>query len=459
VNVAIVGCGYVGLVTGVCLAAEGHNVHAVDTDRARTDLIARGQAPFYEPGLEELLRTAIGAGHFAVGTDLSAAIRKADVIMLAVGTPSIDGIADLTALESALQSVGSELAASKQIQTVVIKSTVVPTTCDTFALPILERASGKLAGAGFGLAMNPEFLREGHAVEDFRNPDRIVIGALDEPSAVAVENLYETYECPKLRTTLRNAEMIKYASNALLALLISFSNEIAGMCESIAGVDAGIVMDGLHLDRRLSPMVDGRRIEPQILTYLRPGVGFGGSCLPKDVAALLSFARSHGAPAHMLEAVLDVNARRPQRIVEMIRSELGSLHDKRIVLLGLAFKPGTDDLRDSPALRIAGLLLQEGAQVSAVDPFADRFPSTSINQHIRTSTHPEGLLVDADAAVVVTAWPDFRQWDWAALLQSMRAPVLFDGRNALRDVQLPESARYIPIGRASAPLQEGSRIG
>jgi len=446
-KVAIIGSGYVGLVSGVCLAAAGHDVVCVDRDEQRVGDINRSVAPFFEPGLDELLDRTIHAGTFRATADLSSAIEPAAVVMVAVGTPSGEGRIDLAALKGALTEIGEALAKNDDVKTVVIKSTVIPGTTDTFAADILERSSGKSGGSGFGLAMNPEFLREGSAIDDFSNPDRIVLGTCDERSLSVLEELYVSYPCPKIRTTPRNAELIKYTSNALLATLISFSNEISAICESVEDTDVDSVMDALHLDRRLSPTVDGVLIRPEILTYLRAGAGFGGSCLPKDAEALTHFASEAGAPMEVLSAALSVNTRRAGRLVAMLRRELGDFAKRRIVLLGIAFKPGTNDVRESAALRVADILLSEDAEVWAMDPVATRYSGESIDDRIWLSSDPAETFRGAHAAVLLTAWPEFKQWDWGALMGSMSVPYILDCRNALREQIWPPGTIYRAIGR------------
>jgi UDPglucose 6-dehydrogenase/GDP-mannose 6-dehydrogenase len=397
-----------------------------------------------------MLGDVIRSGKFSITTDTASAVQMAEIVIVTVGTPSTDGAIDLSSLGMALDEVGLAIGLDDRYRVIVIKSTVVPMTTDTFALGRLERASGKSAGKDFGLAMNPEFLREGSAIADFHNPDRIVIGEFDSRSGDVVSQAYESYDCPKVRTSLRNAELIKYSSNALLATLISFSNEIAAICESVDGLDVEEVMDGLHLDRRLTPIVDDKRISPGILAYLKAGSGFGGSCLPKDVSALQTFARTNGVSMPLLEAALAVNASRAHRIVGIIESELGSISGRCIGILGLAFKAGTDDLRDSASLRIADLLLRAGADVRAYDPVAMSYSHNSIDPRIIVADSGETIFAEADAVVLMTAWPEFSQWDFTMLTQSMRTRIIVDGRNALRAMKWPESVRYRPIGTARA---------
>jgi UDPglucose 6-dehydrogenase/GDP-mannose 6-dehydrogenase len=356
-----------------------------------------------------------------------------------VGTPSRDGEIDLSYLAAAAEQVGKGLLETRGYHVVVVKSTVVPGTTDTLVREILERVSGGKAG-WFGLCMNPEFLREGSAVADFMEPDRIVIGQWDEASGNRLAEVYSAFDCPKIRTTLRNAEMTKYASNALLATMVSFSNEFAALCEATPGTDVEEVLSGLHLDRRLSPVHHAERISPGILTYLRAGCGYGGSCLPKDVAALREFARKRGVAPRLLDAVAAVNANRPRQLVQMAEDTLQSLEGARIAVLGLAFKAGTDDLRDSPALAVIRLLEERGAQVCAYDPLITRLDGTKVCASAKEA------ITNADAVIVVTAWPEFAAFDWTALTAMMRRPILIDGRNALRTAEIPDSATRVAIG-------------
>jgi len=452
-RVTVVGTGYVGLVTGACLARVGHDVTCVDSAPGRVAAVNQGRPPFFEPGLEEILAAAIREGRLRACGSVAGAVASSDVVMLAVGTPSNHGEIDLSYLSAAAGEVGEELRDSSGYHTVVIKSTVVPGTTDTVVRRILERASGLRAG-DFGLAMNPEFLREGSAVADFLEPDRIVIGEWDQASGHALADLYRSFDCPKVFTTLRNAEMTKYASNALLATLVSFANEFAAFCEATPDTDVEEVLTGLFLDRRLSPVLHGERVVPGILAYLRAGCGFGGSCLPKDVAALRDFARKRGVTPRLLDAVEAVNAARPSQLVAIAEQTLGTLRGAAIAVLGLAFKPGTDDLRDSPALSVIAQLRERGAAVRGYDPLISAAPSAIAGIDVCRSAGE--ALTGADAAIVVTAWPEFAELDWSELCRKMRRPVLIDGRNALRAADIPDEMTLVSIGKHFAP--EGAAI-
>lgn len=459
-RVTIVGTGYVGLVTGACLAHVGHDVTCVDVVPERVSMIDRGEAPFFEPGLAELLAQGRESGRLRATTLLAEAVDGSELTMLAVGTPSApDGRIDLDAVTTAAAAVGRCLGGRAGRHTVVVKSTVVPGTTQSLVRTTLEKASGLPAGR-FGLAMNPEFLREGSAVSDFMNADRIVIGELDTLSGETVAELYAGFSCPVVRVSLTNAELIKYASNALLASLVSFANEFANICESIEGADIDVVMDGLSLDGRLSPLVDGHRIRPGILSYLRAGSGFGGSCFPKDVNAIRAEAKAIGVETPLLNAVMGVNRTRPGRVAELVSRELGGLSGKTIAVLGVAFKPGTDDIRESPALALASEIRARGAAVRIHDPL----PSTACAAKAALAmigavvcVTAEELLAGVDAAVLATAWPDYSAWDWAHLPGLMKSAVIVDGRNALRDTRWPEGVTYRPIGNGPSHAVVGVR--
>lgn len=443
-RITVIGTGYVGLVTGTALAYCGHDVTCVDTVPERVSAVNQGRVPFHEPGLAEMLSACVQANRLRACTAAAPAVATSDITFLAVGTPSRDGAIDLSYLRAAAQQVGEGLRESRGYHVVAVKSTVVPGTTDTLVREVLERTSGRKAGS-FGLCMNPEFLREGSAVADFMEPDRIVIGQWDERSGSRLAELYRSFDCPHVFTTLRNAEMTKYASNALLATLISFSNELAAICEATPGTDVAQILDALHLDRRLSTTGDAQREALGILSYLRAGCGFGGSCLPKDVSALRAYARQQSVQPRLLDAVAAVNEARPRQLLALVDQALGSLRGAAVAVLGLAFKPGTDDLRDSPALATIRLLQQAGAAVRAYDPM---FPSFPEGHGFQLCASGKEALTGADAALIVTAWPEFAAWDWAELCSGMRRPILIDGRNALAAERIPQGVTYVPIGKA-----------
>lgn len=441
-RIAVIGSGYVGLVSGTCLAHLGHQVACVDLDPERVRAIKNSTPPFYEPGLSDLLKKVLADGRLTVSTDVLRPVATSDLTILAVGTPCRDGDIDLSFLRQAAAEVGQGMRENPAYHVVAVKSTVVPGTTDGVVRSTIQEASGRTT-AQFGLCMNPEFLREGSAVSDFLEPDRIVIGQSDERAGQPLGEAYKPFTCPKIFTTLQNAEMIKYASNSLLATLISFSNEIASLCEATPFTNVEEVLDGVHLDRRLSPVLDGRRISPGILSYLRAGCGFGGSCLPKDVAALRMFGRKRGVRPHLLDAVLTVNSDRPAKLVSLAESAVGNLRGLAVAVLGIAFKPGTDDLRDSPALALIEILESKGARVRAYDPFVGSLP----RHNVAVCASVEEALCGCDVAIVASALPELATLDWESLSRVMRSPSVIDGRNALRGVEFHGRVKYLPIGQ------------
>jgi UDPglucose 6-dehydrogenase/GDP-mannose 6-dehydrogenase len=406
-KISIIGTGYVGLVTGACLAENGHLVTCVDIDPARVSALNRAEPPIYEAGLPELLRKNVGRNLFAT-TDLAAAVRDTEVTLIAVGTPFNGKEIDLTAVLGAARQIGVALREKAAYHLVVVKSTVVPGTTDRHVLPALESASGKKAGADFGVGMNPEFLSEGEAVNDFLFPDRIVLGGIDTRSIEVLEAVYQPFAgtIPRLRTNTRTAEMIKYSSNALLATLISFTNELANMGAALGGIDTVDVMRGVHLSQYFSAR-DSAGLPP-ITSFLKAGCGFGGSCLPKDVKALIAHGRSAGVAMPLLESVIVINETQPHKTVELLKRYWPSLRNVRVSVLGLSFKPGTNDVRESPAFPILRELLAMGAAVTAFDPVAmkeaqEAFPQAGVTY----APSLETALKEANAVIVVTPWKEF----------------------------------------------------
>jgi len=445
-RVTVIGTGYVGTVTGACLSYLGHHVTCVDTDATKIGKLQRGEAPIYEPHLEVLLSLAARRGGIDFATDLAEATAASNVIFIAVGTPPLpNGEANLSYLEAAAHSIGAAMDHSR-FRVVVNKSTV-PVGSGNLVETLVregidEMRPGERREIHFGVASNPEFLREGCAVADSLYPDRIVVGASDAQTLEVMQELYrplvsQTFdpppgvprpaglmEVPLVTTSLTSAEMIKYAANAFLATKIGFANEIANICEHV-GAQAPEVMAGIGLDSRIGSK------------FLNPGVGWGGSCFGKDIQALLHTAREYGYESKLLRASLEVNAAQRQMVIQKLQEKLFILKGRTIGLLGLAFKPDTDDLRDAPALHIAERLLQMGARVKAYDPIA--MPACK-EQHpelkIRYCNSAAEAAEDSDGLVVVTEWREFRALDLAALAAVMNTPILVDGRNVFR----PEAA-------------------
>ena len=445
-DISVIGTGYVGLVSGACLAERGHTVVCVDLDPEKVASLNRGEATIHEKGLEPLLRAHVGE-RLRGTTDLHRAVAETEVTLICVGTPTAEGDIDLGAVVQCARDIGGELARRPDYHVVAVKSTVVPGTTDDVVRPTLEEASGRRAGPDFGVGMNPEFLTEGQAVADFMHPDRIVIGGMDERTRDALAQVYRSFQgVPLLRVTNRTAEMIKYASNAMLATQISFANEIADLCEAVGGVDAVDVMEGVHLSHYLQPRVPGtsRRVRAPLASFLEAGCGFGGSCLPKDVAALAAQGRRLGRPMRVLEAVLETNAGRPGSMIRLLERHFPELTGIRVTVLGLAFKPDTDDMRESPAIPVIGELLARGARVRGYDPVARETAREALSDFdLEYAGTLEEAVQGADALLLVTRWPEFRRL--AELLDGLDSPPLVvDGRRMLDPDRI---RRYEGIGR------------
>ncbi|MCC7349884.1 MAG: UDP-glucose/GDP-mannose dehydrogenase family protein [Phycisphaerales bacterium] len=449
-NLSIIGTGYVGLVSGACLAELGHTVWCVDREREKIERIAAGISPIHEAGLDDLLAKHVH-GRLHATTDLPQAVRDSEMTLIAVGTPFDGSRIDLSFIHQAARQIGEALSKKAGYHVVVVKSTVVPGTTEGDLTRILEESSGKKAGRDFGVGMNPEFLSEGNAVADFMSPDRIVLGGMDQRTLNTMEKLYEVMDkdVPRVRTTLRTAEMIKYASNALQATMISFANEMANICSAMGGVDVVDVMSGVHLMRPLTPKLDdGRMIRAGITHFLNAGCGFGGSCFPKDIKALAAHAGRIGASTPLLDAVLSTNAAQPNRVISLLREQLGRpLDGAKVAVAGLAFKPGTDDLRESPAIAVIDELLRCGAMVSAFDPAAESHAKQKWGSRVRIESTLAAAIEGADAIAIVTSWPQFKQIPqliagWA------NPPLVVDGRRMLGRNSV---ARYAGIGLSDGP--------
>ena len=421
-RIAVFGAGYVGLVTSACLAELGHHVVLRDVLPERIGALARGEVPIYEPGLDDLLQRNRERLRFT--TDVGEAITGAEVVFVAVGTPpTYSGDADLTAV----WTVVDELPDDTGRAVVVMKSTVPVGTGARVRHRLDARGLGHV-----GYVSNPEFTAEGTAVRDFMHPDRIVVGAFDDADGTLVESLHEGIEAPVVRCDVASAEMIKLAANAALMTRISFINEIANVCEA-TGADVVKVAEGIGLDRRIGP------------SFLRAGVGFGGSCFPKDSLALKQLAANSGYHFQLLNAVIEVNELQKRRVIGKLKQELGTLRGKTVALLGLAFKPHTDDTREAPSLVLAGRLLSEGAEVRIWDPVA-----TDEVQGVEHVDDVASALRGADAAVLVTEWPELAELDWAELATTMRTPFVVDGRNMLDpDAMRAAGLAYEGIGRGA----------
>jgi UDPglucose 6-dehydrogenase/GDP-mannose 6-dehydrogenase len=443
-KISIIGTGYVGLVSGACFAEIGHDVVCVDVDREKVASINRGEAPIYEQGLTELLRRHVGT-RLSATVDLGAAVQDSEITFIAVGTPFDGNTIDLSYIRRVACDVGAALRSKQEYHVVVVKSTVVPGTTDDVVTPLLEQASGRRAGIDFGVGMNPEFLTEGVAVQDFMEPDRIVLGGVDQRTVDALAKVYAPFSAvPTLRTNNKTAEMIKYTSNAVLATLISFSNEFGNLCTRLGGVDIAEVMQGLHKARYFTTQLEnGTRITAPITSFLYAGCGFGGSCLPKDIKALAAHGQAVGASMPLLETVIRINLNQPQQIIDILERNFSSLYGLKVSVLGVAFKPDTDDVRESPALPIVHGLLARGVTVSLYDPVATESAKKVLPvDRIRFLDTLESALTDVDATVLITSWDEFRQIP-ELLNKTDVPPLVVDGRRFLDKRQI---ARYAGIG-------------
>jgi UDPglucose 6-dehydrogenase len=443
-RISVIGTGYVGLVSGACFAEIGHDCLCVDVDASKVDRINRGEPPIHENGLESMLKRHVGT-RLRATTDLRAAVHDSDITFIAVGTPFDGQRIDLTFVREAARQIGAALHDKNGYHVVVVKSTVVPGTTDEIVLPELERASGKRAGADFGVGMNPEFLTEGVAVDEFMRPDRLVLGGIDQRSVDAQRRVYAAFaQTPTVATNNKTAEMIKYTSNSVLATMISFSNEIANLCSTLGGVDVADVMQGLHLARYFTTTLeDGRRIKAPISSFLWAGCGYGGSCLPKDTKALSAHGAAHGALMPLLDAVIATNQAQPARMLSLLGRHFTSLKGVRVVLLGLAFKEDTDDMRESPAIPLARMLIEQGAHVIGYDPVARATARAALPAAVELAPSLEAALADVEAALLVTGWNEFRRVP-DLLRERTKPPVLIDGRRMLDPAS---NTRYEGIGR------------
>ncbi|PYM13261.1 MAG: UDP-glucose 6-dehydrogenase [Candidatus Rokuibacteriota bacterium] len=421
-NICVVGTGYVGLVTGAVFADLGNNVVCVDNISEKIEALGAGHMPIYEPGLEEMVARNVGDGRLRFTIDLHAAVRDSVIVFITVGTPPKEsGETDLSAVEA----VAREIAAAMERYMVIVNKSTVPVGTGDFVRDVIERHQRRRVP--FDVVSNPEFLREGSAIEDTLRPDRIVIGAPNQQVAMSLLELYAPL--------VPSAEMIKYASNAFLATKISFMNAIANICE-LAGADVTQVMKGMGLDPRIGP------------AFLSAGLGYGGSCFPKDAESLVQTAAQLGYDFSLLRAVLDVNRERATHLVEMIDKAMAPLDDRIIAVLGLAFKPNTDDMREARSIEVVSQLVQAGADVRTYDPVAMLNAAKVLPPAVQYCDSPYDAAAGADAAVLVTEWNEFKLLDLERLRDVMRRPVVFDGRNLWQ----PERMRrlgfeYYSVGR------------
>ena len=440
-KICVVGSGYVGLVTGACLADFGMTVTGVDKDASKIEALERGEIPIYEPGLEEVVEKNVRAGRLKFTTDLAPAIREARAVFIAVGTPPLpDGRADLSFVRQVAESIGDNLNGYKVI---VTKSTVPVGTGQMVERAVREHSGG---GQEFAVVSNPEFLREGSAIEDFLRPDRVVIGARTQRAIDVMLDIYAPLKAagvPFVVANVESAEMIKYASNGFLATKITFINEVAEICEAV-GAEVDVVARGMGLDNRIGPK------------FLHPGPGYGGSCFPKDTRAVAQIAEEHGLRFEIIEGVLSANERVKRRMIGKIEQAFGSLAGKTVAVLGLAFKGDTDDMRESPAIPVIEGLVERGARVRAYDPAA----MSAAKPLLPAITYCEDAYEAADGAdgvVIATEWNQFRALDFTELKARLAAPLMVDLRNLFQPYRVAtEGFTYHSVGRPSTGIGTGA---
>jgi UDPglucose 6-dehydrogenase len=430
-KIAVVGTGYVGLVAGACLAENGNNVICVDKDPAKVKLLQRGKVPIYEPGLEEMVRRNRAEKRLTFTTTLARGVRQSQIVFIAVGTPTgEDGSADL----KHVLEVARDTARAMNGYKVIVNKSTVPVGTAGKVRDVIRRETTH----PFSVVSNPEFLKQGGAIDDFMKPDRVVIGADDTRAADLMKELYAPFTrtgAPIMLMDCASAELCKYAANAMLATRISFMNEVANVCEAV-GADVDHVRLAIAADKRIGP------------SFLFPGVGYGGSCFPKDVKAMLKFAAAKHYDFQILKAVEGVNERQKVRLLEKVKSHFGPLKGKRFAVWGLSFKPRTDDMREAPAIPLVKGLLAEGAHVQVYDPEAMKIARTIFGSKVTYAENSYGALTGADALLIVTEWNEFREPDFARMRKLLRDPVIFDGRNLYNPDQIrAQGFTYTSIGR------------
>lgn len=441
-NIAVIGSGYVGLITGLCLAEKGNNVRCIDLNKNIVANINRGIPHFYEVGLKTLLNDQLKSKKFFGLTNLNCLDIDIEIIIIAVGTPSeITGDIDLSFIKNVSKEIGIFLKNINQHISIVVKSTVLPGTTDKLIKKIIEKESSKDLGE-FGLGMNPEFLREGNAIHDFLNPDRIVIGSEDQKTTLRLKKLYENWNCEKLYVNCRTAEFIKYANNCFLALQISTANELANLAFEIEKVDIDEILYGVHLDKRWNPTINGKRSNPGILQYLKAGCGFGGSCFPKDIKAMRNLGQNRGLKMKMLDSIIEVNDHQHLEVLNII-SNIKYLHEIDLLFLGLSFKENTDDIRESPALKIIPLLENKTKKIFAHDPLAiENFRKETIQfEGLEYIDDWEDKVESCKVIVLLTKWKEYKKLEEF----NLKDKIIVDPRRFI-DKNKIKVNKYLSIG-------------
>ncbi len=444
-TITVIGLGYVGLCTAVSLASKGFSVSGYDVDKKKVERISAGRATFHEPQLDELLQLCLKKGFTS-----SDRLEASDICFITVGTPSLaDGNIDLTYLRNAAAELGRSLKALDGYHLVVVKSTVVPGTTEAVVKPIVESISGRNFGTELGLVVNPEFLKEGSAITDTLKPDRLVVGEFDKKSGDFLVNFYKRFygkDIPEvLRTNIVNAELIKYATNAFLATKVSFINMVANLCETIPNADVLVIAKGMGMDKRIGPL------------FLKAGAGWGGSCFPKDLRALKQLYKKLGVAPSLIDATIAINEGQPYRLASLAEGLVGELTGKRFAVLGLSFKPGTDDIREAVSLKVIRTLLERGARVVACDPVAvenamKHFGGLPLllKSHLSFAGSANECIKDADCCIVVTEWDDFRKLKPEDFIRNMKNPAVVDGRRVYDPKIFSSKLKFAAIGLASS---------
>ncbi len=428
--VSVIGLGYVGLCTAATFASRGFNTIGIDVDEERIHQVRKGKAPLHEPGLDTLLKRVVKKRLLETTSDISKAA-DANLTFLAVGTPSQnDGSIDLTQVEKATRELGNALHNTSRYHTVIVKSTVIPGTTNNTVKPIIEESSGKSVGPKLGLAANPEFLREGTAINDAIHPDKIVIGVNEKKSAIQLKTFYKNFYGAKLPpiivTSPETAELIKYASNAFLATKVSYINTIANIAQTIPGVDVDQVAEAIGHDPRIGSL------------FLKAGPGYGGSCFHKDLQALINYSQNNGYDPVLLRATEETNEHQADKVLELSERLVGPLRDKRIAVLGLAFKKDTDDIREAASIRVINQLRKKGARIVAYDPMAIPNAKKILENDIEFASDPRSAIKNADCCIIMTEWDEFRKLKAKDYLAHMRTPNLVDARRTYRPEELAE---------------------
>lgn len=429
-KLTIIGSGYVGLTTGACFAEVGHEVMCVDNDEKKVETLLKGEIPIYEPGLADIVTKNVASGRLSFTTSTPEGVEHGDVVFIAVPTPpNPDGSVDLKFIEKVAREIAPAI---KEYKVIVDKSTVPVKTGEKVAETIQRYAPD----ADFDVVSNPEFLREGSAVEDLMKPDRIVFGANSDKASAIMKKVYEPFRAPLLVTDINSAELIKHAANSFLALKISYINAVSAICEA-SDADVELVAEGIGMDKRI-----GR-------SFLNAGLGYGGSCFPKDIAAFIAISDQLGVPFELLKEVEKINRTQLDRFIQKVRDALWVLEEKKIAVWGLSFKPNTDDVRCSVAVELVEKLVAEGAEITAYDPKAsERVRDLDVGSKIKLASSPEEAAEGAEALIIATEWPEFAHADFKAVKESMVAPLLFDGRNLLDPATMRQMGfTYEGIGR------------